>query len=83
MLELDGAELFRQIRLMSSSIPVIIITGYPDSEIMNRAMEYGPITVLKKPFDSKQIHDAIHSLSKGILAKEWKKHKASLSIEGC
>ncbi len=70
MPELDGAELFRRIRQMDKHIPVAIITGYPDSEIMNRAMEYGPITVLKKPFDSEQIHDVIHSLSKGIPARE-------------
>lgn len=70
MPELDGAELFRQIRLVNNGVPIVIITGYPDSEIMNRAMEYGSIMVLRKPFDSEQIHDAIHRLSKGILAKE-------------
>ncbi len=61
MPELDGAELFRQIRLVSSSVPVIIITGYPNSEIMNRAMEYGPITVLRKPFTGDDILNIVNS----------------------
>jgi len=68
--ELDGAELFRRIRQMDKDVLVAIITGYPDSELMGRAMEYGPFTVLKKPFDNEQIQDVIHSLSKSIPAKE-------------
>ncbi len=65
MPELDGAELFRQIRQMDGKTPVVIITGYPDSDTMSRAMKYGPITVLKKPFYSEQIHDVIQSLDMG------------------
>jgi CheY-like chemotaxis protein len=63
MPELDGAELFRQIRLVNSGVPVVIITGYPDSEIMNRAIEYGPITVLKKPFTGDEILNIVHSFT--------------------
>ncbi len=63
MPELDGAELFRQIRLENSGVPVVIITGYPDSEIMNRAMEYGPITVLKKPFAGDSILNMLNSFT--------------------
>ncbi len=70
MPELDGAELFRQIRLENSGVPVVIITGYPDSEIMNRAMEYGPITALKKPFTGEEIVSTIHNFSKRIAASE-------------
>ncbi len=40
---------------------VAIITGYPDSEIMNRAMEHGPITVLRKPFTGDDILNIVHS----------------------
>ncbi len=63
MPELDGAELFRQIRLVNSGVPVVIITGYPDSEIMNRAMEHGPITVLRKPFTGDDILSTVHSFT--------------------
>ncbi len=68
--ELDGAELFRQIRLENSGVPVVIITGYPDSEIMNRAMEYGPITVLKKPFTGDGILNMLNSFTRGMATKK-------------
>jgi excisionase family DNA binding protein len=59
MPELDGAELFRRIKQIDKRIPVVIITGYPDSEVMGRAMEYGPFTVLKKPFSVDDILDVV------------------------
>lgn len=65
MPELDGAELFRRIRQVNKSIPVTIITGYPDSEVMKRAMEYGPFMVLKKPFTGDDILNAIRSFVAG------------------
>ena len=65
MPELDGAELFRRIRNIDKKIPVAIITGYPDSDMMRRAMEYGPFTVLKKPFTDEDILSTIHSFIEG------------------
>ena len=35
--------------------PVIIITGYPDSEMLDRILAKGPITVLKKPLKTEQL----------------------------
>ncbi len=59
--ELDGAELFRRIRQIDKQIPVAIITGYPDSEVMRRAMEHGPFMVLKKPFTVDDILNTVQS----------------------
>ncbi|MFC2047118.1 response regulator [Chloroflexota bacterium] len=61
MPELDGAELFRRIKKMDKDLPVAIITGYPDSELMERAMEHGPFTVLKKPFTGDDILNIVRS----------------------
>jgi len=57
--DLDGSEVFKRIKETGKDIPVAIITGYPDSDLMNRAMEHGPFIVLKKPFDSKKILDTV------------------------
>jgi len=57
--ELDGAELFRRIKQMDKQIPVVIITGYPDSEVMKRAMEHGPLMVLKKPFTVEDVLNTV------------------------
>ncbi len=70
MPELDGAELFQRIRQTDNRVPIAIITGYPDSDLMKRAMEYGPFTVMKKPFNSEDILDALCSFNQGIAVTE-------------
>lgn len=59
--EFDGAELFRRVRMKDTEVPVAIITGYPDSALMRKAMEHGPFTVLKKPFSHVEILSTVHS----------------------
>lgn len=57
----DGAEILRQMRSIRPGISVVIITGYPDSEMMNRALNQGPLGVMNKPFDSSDIINAVNS----------------------
>ena len=57
----DGAELFRQIRVVKPESPVIIITGYPDSDLMMSALAHGPLGVMKKPFSSSDILTAANN----------------------
>src|SRR4029077_1056225 len=42
--------------------PVIIITGYPDSEMLDRILAKGPITVLKKPLKVEQLKETVRIL---------------------
>jgi excisionase family DNA binding protein len=42
--------------------PIIIITGYPDSEMLDRILARGPITVLKKPLKVEQIRETVRIL---------------------
>jgi len=58
---MDGTELFRQIRIIKPKLPVTIITGYPDSEMMARALAHGPLGVMKKPFGESDIISAVHN----------------------
>jgi len=57
----DGAELFRQIRIIKPKLPVTIITGYPDSEMMTQALAQGPLGVMSKPFGESDIIAAVNS----------------------
>ncbi|MFC1985998.1 response regulator [Chloroflexota bacterium] len=57
----DGAEILREMRSIKHRLPVVIITGYPDSEIMDRAMRQGPLGVMLKPFDDSDITNAVNS----------------------
>ena len=61
MPEMDGAELFRQIRLTKPELPVTIITGYPDSDLMMKALNYGPFGIMKKPFSDSDILIAVNN----------------------
>jgi excisionase family DNA binding protein len=42
--------------------PIIIITGYPDSEMLDRILAKGPITVLKKPLKTEQLQQTVRML---------------------
>jgi len=55
MPDIDGAELFRQIKAIKPQLLVIIITGYPDSDMMARALDEGPFGVMNKPFSASMI----------------------------
>ena len=61
MPDMDGVELFRQIRVVKPDLPVTIITGYPDSDLMMSALAHGPLGVMSKPFSSSDILTAAHN----------------------
>jgi excisionase family DNA binding protein len=56
---IDGAELFIQIKTTNPKLPVTIITGYQDSDLMMNALTYGPLGVMSKPFSSSDILAAV------------------------
>ena len=58
---MDGAELFGHIRAIKPKLPVTIITGYPDSDMMARALAQGPFGVMDKPFGESDIVAAVAS----------------------
>ena len=61
MPDIDGAELLKQIKSTKPAVPVTIITGYPGSEVMERALKQGPFGVMEKPFDANDIISAVNS----------------------
>jgi len=58
---MDGAELFRQIKTIRPRLPVIIITGYPDSAVMGQALAQVPFGLMNKPFDESDIITATNT----------------------
>ena len=55
MAGMNGAQTFQEIRRKDPTAQVVIITGYPDSEMMASAMETGPFAVMLKPFSLNQL----------------------------
>jgi len=56
-----GDELFGRIKEIKPRLPVTIITGYPDSGMMARALAQGPFGVMSKPFGEEDIITAVNS----------------------
>ena len=59
MPDVDGPTLLKRIRAAWGHVQVIVLTGYPESDLMERALEHGPITLLSKPSTPKQIVQAV------------------------
>ncbi len=63
---MTGPEVLGEIRARWGQVPVVVVTGYPDSALVFRALEYGPITLLAKPIDLTQLR----ALVKAVLVGE-------------
>jgi|WetSurMetagenome_2_1015567.scaffolds.fasta_scaffold627245_1 excisionase family DNA binding protein len=57
--DMDGIEILRRIRIINNEVPIIIITGYPDSDILEKASEYCISRVIAKPFNGTDILTAV------------------------
>ena len=55
-----GDELFGLIKAIKPGLPVTIITGYPDSGMMARALAQAPFGVMNKPFTESDIIAAVN-----------------------
>lgn len=53
--DFNGDEIYAQAKESDPELPIVIITGYPDSEILDNILKHGPVTVLKKPLKAEQI----------------------------
>lgn len=56
---MDGPAVLKEIRAHWGWLPVVILTGFVDSELMTKALRFSPITVLAKPAAPEQIAAAI------------------------
>jgi len=56
---MDGATLLREIKSIKPEVRVVIITGYPDSELVKRVLDQAPFGVMNKPFGEADIIRAV------------------------
>ncbi|MFC1956737.1 response regulator [Chloroflexota bacterium] len=61
---MNGVELFRRIKNTKPNLPVVIMTGYPQGELMNQALAQGPFAVMNKPFTDRDVMEAVSSFLK-------------------
>ena len=57
-----GDQVFKTAKHMDPDLNVVVVTGYPDSEILDRILQVSPVTVLKKPLKFEQLNQAVKML---------------------
>lgn len=69
--EMDGLELQRQIIALTDTLPIVIVSAFIDVPSTVTAMRRGAIDVLKKPYDSDQLLDAVAAaLARGAALRQ-------------
>jgi excisionase family DNA binding protein len=63
-----GDQVYKTAKQIDPGLNVIVITGYPDSEVLDRILQVSPVTVLKKPLKIEQLTQTVKILG----------HKAAL-----
>ena len=58
----SGDEVYQTAKQIDPELNVIVITGYPDSEILDRILQVCPVTVLKKPLKIEQLYQTVKIL---------------------
>jgi excisionase family DNA binding protein len=51
MPEMNGAEFLTRLRHFNKDVPVVLITGFPDSQLIMDAMQQSPVMLLPKPIE--------------------------------
>lgn len=65
--DMSGDEVYCRIKEINPELPIIIITGYPDSEILSRILKIGLIMVIQKPIDFEKLNQTIRQIGhKGL-----------------
>jgi excisionase family DNA binding protein len=57
-----GDQVYKTAKSIDPDLNVIVITGYPDSEVLDRILQVSPVTVLKKPLKIEQLNQTVKIL---------------------
>jgi CheY-like chemotaxis protein len=68
--DITGDEVYAVAKQKYPELPIVIITGYPDSEMMNNILKHGPVTVLKKPLKVEDLQETLRHLGHKASAKK-------------
>ena len=53
--DIDGVEFFEQVKAIDPEVAVIVMTGYSETELMQRVISHGAYTCIYKPFSVDKI----------------------------
>ena len=58
----SGIELLKAIERQDRKTPVVLVTGAGDAAIIDEAMDFGPVTLIRKPIRAKQVRQVLEVL---------------------
>ena len=61
--DIDGAQIFEQVKTIDPNVAVIMMTGYSEEELVRRAISQGAYTCIYKPFDVEKILTLVGEIS--------------------
>ncbi len=67
--DMTGDEVYKRAKELQPSLPFVIITGYPDSQMLDNILKHGPVTVLKKPLQVEMLTQALRMLGHKLTEK--------------
>lgn len=59
---MNGAEFLDELRPAHPDLPVVIVTGYPDSSLVHRAAQHAPVMLLTKPLDKAHLDRTLRTV---------------------
>src|SRR5882757_10718120 len=65
-----GDEIYAVAKEKYPDLPIVIVTGYPDGELMNNILKHGPVTVLKKPLKVEDLEETLRHLGHKLQASK-------------
>ena len=78
MPELDGLQLIKHIRNSGFNMPVIVMTGYGEREVLKELIKIGCDDFLDKPFDPTELRDKV-----AVVLKKRRHIKATHKKKTC
>src|SRR5215204_5274132 len=67
--DITGDEIYKVAKEVQPDLPIVIITGFPDSQMLDNILKHGPVTVLKKPLRLEQLQQTLRFLGHKTMAK--------------
>ena len=82
MPEMSGLDLMERLRERRASIPIIFLSAHGDVPMVVRAMQFGAVDFLQKPFNSQQFLDRVNAAIEHDLEAREKRHSAQQLARG-
>jgi DNA-binding response OmpR family regulator len=60
--DMTGDVIYSEAKEIAPDLPIVIVTGYPDSDMLDNILKHGPVTVLKKPLKIEQVSQTLKFL---------------------